>query len=71
MGIELVELLSEQLAKPANSCVTENGVSFLEQVICPLYDVIAAVCLVFLLFTIYNFATFAISRIKSLDLSGS
>ncbi|KAL4579726.1 hypothetical protein LXL04_015889 [Taraxacum kok-saghyz] len=42
MGIELVELLSEQLAKPANSCVTENGVSFLEQVICPLYDVIAA-----------------------------
>ena len=69
MGIELVELLSEQLAKPANSCVTENGVSFLEQVICPLYDVIAVVCLVF--FTIYNFATFAISRIKSLDLSGS
>lgn len=42
MGEELVDLMGEQLAKPATSCVTENGVSFLEQVICPLYDVIAA-----------------------------
>ncbi|KVH96178.1 1,3-beta-glucan synthase subunit FKS1-like, domain-1 [Cynara cardunculus var. scolymus] len=42
MGEELDELLRQQLAKPADSCVTENGVSFLEQVICPLYDVIAA-----------------------------
>ncbi|KAJ9549228.1 hypothetical protein OSB04_021771 [Centaurea solstitialis] len=42
MGTELDDLLREQLAKPAESCVTEHGASFLEQVICPLYDVIAA-----------------------------
>nr|KAJ0227390.1 hypothetical protein LSAT_V11C100026950 [Lactuca sativa] len=42
MGDELCGLLSEQIAKPATSCVAENGVSFLEQVITPLYDVIAA-----------------------------
>ncbi|KAF5822901.1 putative 1,3-beta-glucan synthase [Helianthus annuus] len=42
MGEELDEILHQQLAKPAASCVTENGVSFLEQVICPLYNVIAA-----------------------------
>ncbi|KAI3696996.1 hypothetical protein L6452_29684 [Arctium lappa] len=42
MGEELNELLMQQLAKPADSCVTENGVSFLEQVVCPIYDVIAA-----------------------------
>ncbi|KAI3691408.1 hypothetical protein L2E82_49767 [Cichorium intybus] len=32
MGEELVGLMGEQLAKPATSCATENGVSFLEQV---------------------------------------
>ncbi|PWA86760.1 glucan synthase-like 10 [Artemisia annua] len=42
MGEEMEDMLKEQLAKPAVSCVTENGVSFLEQVVCPLYDVIAA-----------------------------
>ncbi|XP_071742690.1 callose synthase 9 [Rutidosis leptorrhynchoides] len=41
MGEELDDILRQQLAKPAVSCVTDNGVSFLEQVICPLYDVIA------------------------------
>ena len=49
MGEEMEDMLKEQLAKPSVSCVTENGVSFLEQVICPLYDVIAAVCRVFYL----------------------
>ncbi|XP_047329980.1 callose synthase 9-like isoform X2 [Impatiens glandulifera] len=39
---ELDEILRQQVAQPANSCKTENGVSFLDQVICPLYDVIAA-----------------------------
>ncbi|GJT42861.1 callose synthase 9 [Tanacetum coccineum] len=42
MGEEMEDMLREQLAKPAVSCVTDNGVSFLEQVIRPLYEVIAA-----------------------------
>lgn len=43
MGEELDNMLRQQDAKPSESCETENGVSFLERVICPLYDVIAAV----------------------------
>ncbi|KAI3693209.1 hypothetical protein L6452_33040 [Arctium lappa] len=43
MGEEMDKLLIQQLAKPADSCVTENGVSFLDhQVVCLLNDVIAA-----------------------------
>ncbi|KAG9136289.1 hypothetical protein Leryth_003883 [Lithospermum erythrorhizon] len=42
MGRELEEILRQQVAQPANSCVSENGVSFLDQVIRPLYDVVAA-----------------------------
>lgn len=44
MGRELEEILRQQVAQPANSCVSDNGVSFLDQVIRPLYDVVAAVC---------------------------
>lgn len=42
MGRELEEILRQQVAQPANSCVSEDGVSFLDQVIRPLYDVVAA-----------------------------
>ena len=42
---ELEEILREQIAQPANSCLSQNGVSFLDQVISPLYEVIAAVSL--------------------------
>lgn len=42
---ELDEILRQQIAQPANSCKTENGVSFHDQVICLLYEVVAAVCL--------------------------
>ncbi|KAK2977667.1 hypothetical protein RJ640_015664 [Escallonia rubra] len=41
MGRELEEILRQQIAQPANSCVSENGVSFLDQVVCPLYEVVA------------------------------
>ena len=44
MGRELEEILRQQVLQPANSCVLENGVSFLDRVIRPLYDVVAAVC---------------------------
>lgn len=38
-------MLRQQIAQPAKSCDSnsENGVSFLDQVIAPLYDVVAAV----------------------------
>ncbi|KAL5566482.1 hypothetical protein UlMin_029646 [Ulmus minor] len=39
---EMDEILRQQIAQPANSCISENGVSFLDQVIFPLYDVLAA-----------------------------
>ncbi|GAB2277918.1 Callose synthase 9 [Dionaea muscipula] len=42
MARELDEILRQQNAKPADSCKTETGVSFLERVISPLYDVVAA-----------------------------
>ncbi|KAA8549606.1 hypothetical protein F0562_001376 [Nyssa sinensis] len=42
MGRELDEILRQQIQQPAKSCNSENGVSFLDQVICPLYEVIAA-----------------------------
>uniref|UniRef100_A0A3Q7E847 1,3-beta-glucan synthase component FKS1-like domain-containing protein n=1 Tax=Solanum lycopersicum TaxID=4081 RepID=A0A3Q7E847_SOLLC len=42
MGRELEELLRQQVAQPAKSCMSDNGVSFLDQVICPVYDAIAA-----------------------------
>ncbi|KAL3519146.1 hypothetical protein ACH5RR_021735, partial [Cinchona calisaya] len=42
MGRELEDILRQQVAQPASSCVFENGVSFVDQVICPLYDVVAA-----------------------------
>lgn len=45
MGRELEEVLRQQVAQPANSCLSESGVSFIDQVICPLYGVICAVCL--------------------------
>ncbi|KAK6144004.1 hypothetical protein DH2020_020824 [Rehmannia glutinosa] len=42
MGRELEELLRQQVAQPANSCVSESGVSFIDQVVRPLYEVICA-----------------------------
>ncbi|XAR54565.1 1,3-beta-glucan synthase, partial [Bertholletia excelsa] len=42
VGKELDEILRQQISQPANSCVTENGVSFLDRVITPLYEVVAA-----------------------------
>ncbi|KAG5227574.1 callose synthase [Salix suchowensis] len=41
---EMDEILRQQIAQPAKSCDSnsENGVSFLDQVITPLYEVIAA-----------------------------
>ncbi|KAL5765112.1 hypothetical protein ACOSQ2_017706 [Xanthoceras sorbifolium] len=42
MAREMDEILRQQDAQPANSCLSENGVSFLDQVIMPLYEVIAA-----------------------------
>lgn len=44
MGRDLEEALQQQVAQPANSCVSESGVSFIDQVIRPLYEVICAVC---------------------------
>jgi len=42
---EMDGMLRQQIAEPAKSCDSnsENGVSFLDQVITPLYGVIAAV----------------------------
>ncbi|CAB4281726.1 unnamed protein product [Prunus armeniaca] len=42
MAREMDEILRQQIAQPANSCSSENGVSFLDQVIYPLYEVMAA-----------------------------
>ncbi|KAK9273813.1 hypothetical protein L1049_018624 [Liquidambar formosana] len=39
---ELDEILRQSIAQLANSCKSENGVSFLDQVILPLYEVVAA-----------------------------
>ncbi|KAK9129040.1 hypothetical protein Syun_017837 [Stephania yunnanensis] len=39
---ELEEILRQQIAKPADSCNSPNGVSFLDQVIAPLYEIVAA-----------------------------
>lgn len=39
---EMDEILRQQIAQPANSCCSENGVSFLDQVITPLFEVVAA-----------------------------
>uniref|UniRef100_A0AAU6MUB7 1,3-beta-glucan synthase n=1 Tax=Paeonia lactiflora TaxID=35924 RepID=A0AAU6MUB7_PAELC len=39
---ELDEILRQQIAQPANSCKSKDGVSFLDQVISPLYVVVAA-----------------------------
>lgn len=50
MGRELEDILRQQVAQPAKSCVSESGVSFLDQVIRPLYEVVAAVSLNMLFF---------------------
>jgi len=61
MARELEEILREQIAQPANSCLSQNGVSFLEQVISPLYEVIAAVSLFPL--TMKKFCSLLISQL--------
>lgn len=47
MAREMDEILRQQVAQRANSCNSENGASFLNKVIAPLYEVVAAVCLLF------------------------
>eukprot|EP00252_Welwitschia_mirabilis_P020487 TRINITY_DN5035_c0_g1_i1.p1 TRINITY_DN5035_c0_g1~~TRINITY_DN5035_c0_g1_i1.p1 ORF type:complete len:1905 (-),score=310.30 TRINITY_DN5035_c0_g1_i1:173-5887(-) len=42
MSRELDEILEQQLAQPAKSCIGEDGVSFLQQIILPLYKSLAA-----------------------------
>ncbi|KAJ0974544.1 hypothetical protein J5N97_016509, partial [Dioscorea zingiberensis] len=42
MARELEEILHQQIAKPANSCVSQSGVSFLDQIISPLYEALAS-----------------------------
>ncbi|KAH1108877.1 hypothetical protein J1N35_012645 [Gossypium stocksii] len=42
MAREMDEALRQQIAQPANSCSEDGVVSFLDQVITPLYDVVAA-----------------------------
>ncbi|EPS67036.1 hypothetical protein M569_07740, partial [Genlisea aurea] len=42
MGKELEVILRQEVAQPANSCTSESQVSFLDQVIRPLYDIISA-----------------------------
>ncbi|WJX21764.1 Callose synthase 9 [Trifolium repens] len=42
MAREMDEILRQQIAQTANSCTSEDGVSFLDHVILPLYDVISA-----------------------------
>ncbi|MED6111743.1 Callose synthase 9, partial [Stylosanthes scabra] len=39
---EMDEILRQHVAQPAKSCISENGVSFLDKVIFPLYEVVAA-----------------------------
>ncbi|KAM0831456.1 hypothetical protein ACQ4PT_065529 [Festuca glaucescens] len=39
---ELEETMRKQIAEPAESCISNDGVSFLDQVISPLYEIIAA-----------------------------
>lgn len=40
---ELEEIMQKQTAEPAKSCISNDGVSFLDQVVSPLYEIIAAV----------------------------
>jgi callose synthase len=42
MAREMDEILRQQIAQPANSCNSDNGVSFLDEVISPLYEVVSA-----------------------------
>lgn len=39
---DLEEILQQRLAQPAKCCISENGVSFLQQIISPVYEIIAA-----------------------------
>ncbi|XXG39232.1 hypothetical protein AAC387_Pa01g0246 [Persea americana] len=39
---EVEEIMRQEIAQPANSCNSQNGVSFLNQVIAPLYEIVAA-----------------------------
>lgn len=67
MGRDLEEALQQQVAQPANSCVSESGVSFIDQVIRPLYEVICAVCpIIEFLFLVIMERTINITRSKNL-----
>ncbi|KAK8599747.1 hypothetical protein V6N12_049620 [Hibiscus sabdariffa] len=41
MAREMYEIPRQQIAQPANSCSKDGVVSFLDQVITPLYEVVA------------------------------
>lgn len=55
---EMDEILRQQVARPAESCMpvdsrgSDDGVSFLDHVIAPLYGVISAVCSLKYFFTL-------------------
>eukprot|EP01018_Ginkgo_biloba_P032191 Gb_22029 [translate_table: standard] len=42
MARDLDEILHQRLAQPAKCCIVENGVSFHQQIILPVYEIIAA-----------------------------
>lgn len=44
MAREMDEILRQQVAQRANSCISDNSASFLDRVITPLYETVAAVC---------------------------
>jgi len=57
MAREVEEMLRQQNVSIAESCKTDNGASFLDQVIHPLYVVVAAVCVCLLLELYYILVT--------------
>lgn len=62
MAREMDEILRQQIAETANSCTSENGVSFLDHVILPLYDIVAAVS-----FTMFYENFIKLYNVKSLN----
>lgn len=54
MAKELDAIIDHGEANPAPSCITESGsVSFLEQIICPIYDTMALVSLFFTFYPLF------------------
>lgn len=57
MAREMDEILKQQNAQRANSCIKDDGASFLDQVIAPLYEVVAAVRFPFFCSIVFNVCT--------------